>query len=339
MRQVMHARLRGRFLLFLAAGFAVIAVAASVAFARGSAPTVGTGVVVINTNLGYEGGAAAGTGMVLTKSGEVLTNNHVIRGATSIKIVVPGTGRLYSAKVVGYDVADDIAVLKAVGASNLKTVATSSKLAVGQAVTAVGNANGTGRLTSAKGSITGLHRSIVVSDDQGGSESLSGLIETNADLQPGDSGGPLLNRDGKVIGIDTAASTGFVFRSTAADGYAIPISKALSIAKQIEANHASTRVHLGPTAFLGIQVQPGAAGGFSSGVLIAGVVPAGPAAAAGLATGDLITAVDGRTMTSPTSVTSYLLTKKPGAKVTITYVDGFGATNSVSVTLASGPPQ
>src|SRR5262249_19256077 len=149
-----------------------------VALARTGAATIGSGVVVINTGLGYQSGAAAGTGMVLSSSGEILTNNHVIRGATSIKIVIPGTKHVYTARVVGYDVADDVAVLRAVGASHLKTVSTaaSAKPKIGQAVLAVGNANGTGRLVSARGSITGLHRSIVVGDDTGGSERFAGLI-------------------------------------------------------------------------------------------------------------------------------------------------------------------
>jgi S1-C subfamily serine protease len=334
-----------RLLAFVGGGLAIIGVVAGVALARtsaGGASPTGTGVVVINTTVADQG-SAAGTGMLLSSSGEVLTNNHVIRGATSIRIVVPGTGRAYTAKVLGYDVADDVAVLQAVGASNLKTVATAvgSKVAVGDPVTAVGNANGTGTLTSAKGSVTGVRKSIVVSDDQGGSESLSGLIETNAGLEPGDSGGPLINRAGKVIGMDTAASSGYVVRSTASDGYAIPIGKAVSIAKQIESGQASSRVHVGSTPFLGIEVQPAfARGGFSSaGVLVAGVVSGGPAASAGISAGDLITAIDGHTITSRSSLTSRLLTKKPGAKVTVTYTDQFGTGHSVRVTLASGPPQ
>jgi S1-C subfamily serine protease len=341
MREAIHLRTRRvgrRFVLLLASGLATLAVVAGVAFARADAPSVGTGVVVINTNLGLQGGAAAGTGMVLTKSGEVLTNNHVIRGATSIRVVVPGTGRSYRARVVGYDVTDDVAVLKAVNASNLKTVSTSTAtLKIGQRVTAVGNANGSGRLISARGTITGLRQSITVSDDQGGTESLTGLIRTNAALQPGDSGGPLKNSAGKVIGMDTAASTGFVFRSTASTGYAIPIGKALSIAKQVEAGRASARVHIGATAFLGIQVQGADVAG--GGVLVEGVVSGGPAAAAGLEAGDLITAIDGRAMTSPNTLMSYLLTKKPGNTIAVTYVDQFGETHSASVKLASGPAQ
>jgi S1-C subfamily serine protease len=326
-------RTQRRFLL-LVATVLVAAVATGVALARTDTTPIGTGVVVINTNLGYVGSAAAGTGMVLTSSGEVLTNNHVIRGATTIKIVIPGTKRSYTAKVLGYDVADDVAVLRAVGASHLRTVSTSSaSLRIGQAVRAVGNANGTGRLVSARGFITGLRRSIVVGDDSGGSESLAGLIETNARLQPGDSGGPLMNSSGKVIGMDTATSSRFI--SSAADSYAIPIGKALSIEKQVVAGHASSRVHVGATAFLGVQVQGGDAGG----VVLAGVVPGGPADSAGLAAGDVITSVDGRAVTTPSSLTSYLLTKKPGDTVTIGYIEAFGGSQTASVKLASGPPQ
>src|SRR5581483_10780311 len=163
----------------------------------------GTGIVDVRTTLGYEQGAAAGTGIVLTSSGEVLTNNHVIRGATAVRVVIPGAGRSYKAKVIGYDVSDDVAVLQLSGASNLRTASlgSSSSLKVGQHVTATGNAGGTGRLTSATGTITGR-------DEQNGSEQLTGLIETNAALQPGDSGGPLLDSSSHVIGMNTAASVG-----------------------------------------------------------------------------------------------------------------------------------
>ena len=110
----------------------VLGVASGSAFARTSATRLTTGVVVIKTSLGYQGGSAAGSGMVLTSSGEVLTNNHVIRGATSIRIVVPNTGRSYTARVLGYDVADDVAILQAVGGSNMSTVtASTSKITVG----------------------------------------------------------------------------------------------------------------------------------------------------------------------------------------------------------------
>jgi S1-C subfamily serine protease len=320
-------------------------VGAGLAFARNTA-TIGTGVVVVNTKLSYQSGAAAGTGIVLTSSGEVLTNNHVIRGATSVDVVVPGTTHHYSGKVVGYDVSADVAVIQLSGASNLKTasVGNSSTLTTGQAVKAVGNAGGTGTLTSATGTITGLAKAITVSDDQGGTEQLTGLIETNAALQPGDSGGPLLSSSGRVIGMDTAAATTFGFRTVAAnDSYAIPINTAITIAKQIESGRASAVVHIGPTAFLGVEIAETSNTGFGgtsvAGGLITGTVAGGPAASAGLTAGDVITAVNGKSISSPSAISSFIVTKKAGAKITVTYTDQSGTSQVTTVTLGSGPPQ
>jgi S1-C subfamily serine protease len=339
-------RFRIRLILVTVVALATLGVGAGFAFARNSTPAIGTGVVVVNTKLGYESGAAAGTGIVLTSSGEVLTNNHVIQGETSVQVVVPGTTHTYSGKVVGYDVSADVAVIQLSGVSNLKTASLgdSSKATAGQVVKALGNAGGTGTLTSAKGAITGLDKSITVSNDQGGSEQLAGLIETNAALQPGDSGGPLLTSSGKVIGMDTAASTSFGFRaSTASDSYAIPINTATTIAKQIESGKATAVVHIGPTAFMGVQIASAVGNGFgapsSTGAVIAGVVASGPAASAGLAAGDEIVAVNGQSISSPSAITSFILTKKPGAKITITYTDQLGTSHVTTVTLGSGPPQ
>jgi S1-C subfamily serine protease len=331
-----------RFALTLGA-LAVVAVSGAAALASTNAAPTGTGVVVIDTTLGYQGGSAAGTGMVLTSSGEILTNNHVIRGAATIRVVVPGTNHSYTAKVIGYDMTDDVAVLQAAGASNLKTVTTagSSTPATGSPVTALGNAGGTGRLTSATGTITQLRRSIVVNDDQGGAVRLSGLIGTNASVQPGDSGGPLLNSAGDVIGMDTAASSGPAFRSTSATvGYAIPIAKALTIEKQVVSGKATTRVHIGETPFLGVEIASELGRGSSTaGAVIEGVVSGGPAASAGLSAGDVITAIDGHAISSSTSITSVILQKKPGASVKITYQHQFGGSLTTTATLASGPAQ
>jgi S1-C subfamily serine protease len=329
-----------RLALILLMAVLAACIAASIAFARPRTASIGTGVVVIDTNLAYQGGQAAGTGMVLTPSGEILTNNHVIRGATTIKVVVPGTGHRYRAKVVGYDLSDDVAVLQARGASHLKTVtlANSAKVRVGQSVKAIGNAGGTGLLSKVTGRVTGVHRAITVSDDQGGSEHLRGLIETNAGLVAGDSGGPLLNKAGKVIGIDTAASTSFAFQQTSSsDGYAIPINRAAAIAKRIEAGKATAKIHIGPTAFLGIEVV---ANGYSgSGAMVAAVVSGSPADSAGLVPGDVIGEFDGHSISSPAKLTSIVASEKPGAHVSLTYTDQAGATHTVSLKLASGPPQ
>src|SRR5689334_20449938 len=132
-------RVHTRVVLLVVAGLVAVGVGAGLAFARGTATAIGTGVVVIDTNLAYQNGAAAGTGMVLTSSGQILTNNHVIKGATTIKVVIPGTTRTYGATVVGYSVSEDVAVLKLNGASNLRTVTTgnSSTVRIGQTVRAL----------------------------------------------------------------------------------------------------------------------------------------------------------------------------------------------------------
>jgi S1-C subfamily serine protease len=320
-------------------GFVAVAAggAALAATRSSSAATIGTGIVVINTNLAYENGSAAGTGMVLTSSGEILTNNHVIAGATTITVKVPGTTHSYKATVVGYDVTDDVAVLKLANASSLKTVSTGTAV-VGATVTAIGNAGGTGSLLSAKGSVTGLHKTITVSDDNGGTETLTNMIETNADLQPGDSGGPLVNAAGKVVGMDTAGSTGSGpyagYTSSQTDGYAIPIAKALAVVTKIEAGKSSTTIHVGGTAFLGVEVAQS-----YSGVALAGVVSSGPAAKAGLTAGDVITAIAGKSVSSTTDVQTIVLAHKPGDKVSVTYTDQSGVSQTTTVTLGSGPAQ
>ncbi len=308
-----------------------------------SAASVNDGIVDITTNLAYQNAAAAGTGMVLTSSGEVLTNNHVIRGATTIRVTDPSTGKKYSATVVGYDLAADVAVLQLKGASGLTTVSLgdSSKVQVGQAVTALGNAGGVGGAPiAATGTITGLGKSITASDGSS-SERLTGLLETNAAIQPGDSGGPLVDSGGNVIGMDTAASAGFAFESGGSDAYAIPINRALTIAKQIEAGHSAT-AHIGATAFLGIEVaavNDFMRGQTVNGAVVAGVVRSSPAARAGLTYGDVIVALNSHKIASPTTLTALLLKQSPGKKVQIRWIDQFGTSHIAHVTLASGPAQ
>ena len=232
----------------------MVLAASSSSLAAPSAAT--TGVVVVNTRLAYGGGGGAGTGIVLTSSGTVLTNNHVIRGADSIRVTVPSSGRSYTATVAGYSVSKDIALLKLRDAQGLATVRTgnSNTVEVGDRVTAVGNGGGAG-LTTKSGRVTGLGQSITISND-GEPFTLPGLIETTTPLRSGDSGGPLLS-GGRVIGIDAAASGGFLFRGSA-QGFAIPINRALKIAGQIEAGRRSSTVHVGPTAFLGVALARGA---------------------------------------------------------------------------------
>jgi S1-C subfamily serine protease len=327
--------------LFLAAlvlGTAALAVGLARATTRSAG--VGSGVVVIETNLGYQDAHAAGTGMVLTSGGEVLTNNHVIRNATDIRVVVPGTGRSYPAKVVGYDESDDVAVLQARGASHLQTVSPgdSDSLDSGEPVRALGNAGGTGSLRAASGSVTGIDREITVGDDQGGSERLAGMIETSADVQPGDSGGPLMDSSGHVVGMDTAASvTSGPGQPADSTGFAIPINRAMSIAGRIAHGDASATIHIGGTAFLGVQVVENSLGG--SGAVVTSVVPGSPADAAGLVPGDRITAVGDHAVSSPSDLTDIVAAQRPGAPVSAAYLDQAGAAQTVDVALATGPPR
>jgi S1-C subfamily serine protease len=298
--------------------------------------------VVVNTNLGYEDGAAAGTGIVLSSSGEVLTNNHVIRGATTVRVTDVSDGRTFAASVVGYDVSRDIAVLKLANAHGLKTasIGHSGDVKVGDRVKAVGNAGGTGSLIVASGRLTGLHRSITVSDDQGGSSRLTDLIQTSAPLQPGDSGGPLLSSRGRVVGIDAAASSSSQFQSSGGEGFAIPIDTAVAIARQIEAGHRSATVHIGPTAFLGVAVgQSGYYGQDVSGATVSQVVPGSAADRAGIVPGDVITSLGGHSVSSRTSLQSVLFQVSPGSALRLTWIDQNGYANSATVHPASGPPQ
>jgi S1-C subfamily serine protease len=331
------------------------------------AAAVDPGLVDINTTLGYQNAAAAGTGMVLTSSGEVLTNNHVVEGATSITATDLGNGQTYKAKVVGYDQSSDVAVIQLQGASGLKTapVGNSSSVTTGQPVVGLGNAGGKGGTPSvAAGNVTALGQTITASDQSASSsEQLTGLIQTNAPIQAGDSGGPLVSSSGQVIGMDTAASSGFQFQSStqnqATQSFAIPVNQALSIASQIEGGNASSTVHLGSTGFLGVQLAtsgsgipgggagngangvPGAGGsnaaGGSNGAVVAGVVPGSAVAQLGLTAGDTIVSFGGQTITSPTDIQKVMNGFHPGDKVSISWTDQLGQSHSGTVTLASGP--
>jgi len=355
------------------------------------AQRVDPALVDVVSTLGDQGASAAGTGIVLTSNGEVLTNNHVVRGATSIKVTDVGNGRTYTAKVVGYDATKDVAVIQLQNASGLTTanLGDSSSVQSGDSVTALGNAGGKGGTPSvATGAVTALNQSITASDEGSGanSEQLTGLIETNADIQPGDSGGALVNSFGQVIGMNTAASSGTQFQSesgqsAAVQAYAIPIDNAESIAKQIEAGQGSSTVHIGATAFLGIESDgsssgsgsgsgSGDSGGFgdgsgfgsgfggfgdgsgsgsqgdgsgtngsgtSNGVTIAGTLSGSAAANAGLAAGDTITSVGGQAVSSTSDIQQALVKYHPGDKISVSWVDQSGQSQTATVTLASGP--
>ena len=203
-------------------------------------------------------GVGDGSGMVITTSGEVLTNNHVVDGAELIEVQIGGTGPSYNARVIGTDIAADIALLQIQGASGLAPVRTgaSAAVAIGDPVVAIGNALGRrGPPSATQGRVTGLDRTITATDETGQSaETLTGLIQVDANVVPGDSGGPLVDRSGKVIGMDTAASSRhFRFRTGASEGFAIPIATALSVAQQIRTRASSNAAApSGPVAPMGV---------------------------------------------------------------------------------------
>jgi S1-C subfamily serine protease len=324
------------------------------------AAQVDPGLVDVNTTLGDSNERAAGTGIVLTANGEVLTNNHVINGATQISVTDIGNGQTYQADVVGYDRSDDIAVLQLVNASGLKTasIGDSGKVTLNQQVVAIGNAGGVGGTPSvAGGTVTDLNQSITASDDSDGtSEQLTGLIQVNANVQPGDSGGPLVNTAGQVIGIDTAASAGTQIQaSQSGAGFAIPINKAGDIGKQIFAKQASANVHIGATAFLGVKVSSGAQNGggqggaqngggngnFGNGGVagadVQAAVPGTPADQAGLTDGDVITTLNGKAIASSDALTTALQAFHPGDSITLGWTDVQGQTHTATLQLGTGP--
>jgi len=355
--------------------------------AQAVAAKVAPAVVDITASLRFTGQIFEGTGIVLTSSGLVLTNNHVVDGSTALTATITSSGRRYPAQIVGTDATEDIALLRLVGVTGLKTVAVgdSSKVKLGTPVVALGNAGGAGGApTVTSGSITALNRTITASDAGANtSETLHNMLQTNAPIAEGDSGGPLSNAAGQVIGIDTAANTQSFGGPGTNQGFAIPINRALTIARQMAAGHGSATIRLGQPAFMGIAVastSPSAAGSADSpqqqlqqlqrtadrfgggtdssgrclpsgagnpvpasiapartGTLIAGAFCNEPAAAVGLAGGDVILAINGRAVGPPASLTGVLARYHPADHVSVTWMDTDGQRHTSSLVLSAGP--
>jgi S1-C subfamily serine protease len=331
------------------------------------------GVVDVASDLRYLQETAKGTGFVIdAAAGLILTNNHVIAGATSVTVTLVTSGRSYPARILGYDRADDVALLQVRGVPGLKAVriGSSARARVGMPVLAIGNEGGQGGSpTVAPGVISSLDRTIIASDQSSDlTETLYGMLETSADIRPGDSGGPLAGPDGRVIGISTAAGG-----STVYSGYAIPIDRAVPIARQIAAGRPGPRIQIGLPAFLGVLLpdsnstdprrqasqelhQTGAVSGSGSGctsgdttatpssiasagtgALVDGVLCGTPADQAGLFAGDVITSVGGQPVTSPRSLTALVSRFRPGSRVALAWVAPGGSLHTALVVLAAGP--
>ncbi|MDQ2815020.1 MAG: S1C family serine protease [Actinomycetota bacterium] len=333
------------------------------------------GIVDVDANLQYLNETAEGTGFVINAAaGLVLTNNHVIDGATSVTVTAVMSGKRYHAKILGYDRSDDVALLQLPDTTGLKavTIGDSSDVTVGTSVLAIGNEAGQGGSpTVAPGVISSLDRTIKASDQTSGeTETLYGMLQTNADIRPGDSGGPLADAAGQVIGLDTAAGGATVY-----SGYAIPVKQALSIASRIAARQASPDIQIGVPGFLGALVsnsrstspqlqasqQKRQTGGVSSarsscingaattvpahiaparsGALVDGVLCGTVAATAGLFAGDVITSIDGRAVSTPSSLTGILSRYRPGRAVSLAWVSPGGSLHTALITLGTGPAQ
>lgn len=292
---------------------------------------------------------AAGTGMIITPSGEVVTNNHVVVDATTIRVRIYGQRTLHRARVIGVDPSKDIAVIQIEGVSHLPTVTfgNSAQVKVGTPVVAIGNAlDLSGAPTVTEGIVSALGRSITASDSllPGGSEHLTGLIQTDAPINPGNSGGPLVDSSGQVIGMNTAVLASAGSTPTSGIGFAIPSDRIVRIADEIRAGHKGNGIELGAPALLGVVVendnpaiQAEYSLGTAHGALVLQVLAGSGAAHAGLRPGDVITGVDGHSVTNATELKDLIVAHKPGTSITVQWVTTSGRTEHASALLIAGP--
>jgi S1-C subfamily serine protease len=308
------------------------------------ADKVDPALVNINTTLAQ--GRAAGTGMLISSTGEILTNNHVIADATSIKVVIGGKGASHDAKVVGYDVTEDVALLQITDSvKDLPTIVFGdpSGVKVGDPVVAIGNAGGVGGTPSAtEGQVTALDQQVTASDGQGESETLEGMIQIDAPIQPGDSGGALIDSSGRIIGMNTAAAGGGQFSQNSGSdiGFAIPIDNAVNIVSQIRSGNETSKVFIGDRGLLGVQIEDinGQSAPVSSGALVVGVENNSGADEQGIQTGDVIVEANGKPVTDSASLRTALGTFHAGESVSVSWVDSSGNHHDASVKLVPGPP-
>jgi S1-C subfamily serine protease len=302
-------------------------------------------IVNITTRLS-NGGAAAGTGIVISSNGLVLTNNHVIADTTDLRVENSATGEIDRAKVLGYDVTADVALIRIEDASGLRAapIGDASGVSVGDAVVGLGNAGGDGGAPSvAAGLVTALDQRIVASDTDGSSETLTGLIQVDAGIQPGDSGGPLVDASGHVIGIDVAASRDdprFSFSGgQAGEAYAIPIQQALRVAKRITSGVGGPGIHIGATrGVMGIGVRSSRFGSGVSGAEVSQVESGSGADEVGISRGDVIIAIDGTDVASASELTRVMAPYSADDTVRVTWLDESGTRHRATIELDSAPP-
>ncbi|WP_052462703.1 S1C family serine protease [Nigerium massiliense] len=291
-------------------------------------PQVQRGLALIRVT--SPGQSGAGTGMVLTPDGQVLTNYHVVRSTSLVRVTIAATGKRYDAKLVGRDATRDVALLQLQGASGLEPVTIDHHpVAVGDTVVAAGNASGQGYITAFSGKITATDQSIRVrgQSEYDPEENLRGLIETDAHAEPGDSGGPMFDDTFEVMGMTTAGST-----RGEASSYAVPISEAMSVVDQVRRGDESGTVVIGPKPYLGIIAERAES---SAGVPVNSVESGSAAAGAGVETGAHITELDGRPVRSHAELSAVLDSLQPGDKVTLKWTTRGGERRTAEITLGT----
>jgi S1-C subfamily serine protease len=303
---------------------------------------IDSAVVDITADTATPGGEVAGTGMIITSNGEVLTNNHVIDDDVDIQAQIDGTGRRYQVKVIGYDATDDVALVQLEGASGLPTVpiGDSSQLSVGDAITVLGNAEGKGGTPAeVAGAVSGLNSQITASDDSGDDETLTDMIEVNAAIEPGDSGGPEIDSNGQVIGMTTAGQTSGnpAQENGSTIGFAIPINKAMQIISEIRSG-SGNHIHIGDAALLGVEVSddqpPSCVSTLAkTGAWVEQVEPNSPASGSAIAACARIIGIGGHAVANQNDLHTAMESFQANQSVTLTWVDASAVTHTATITL------
>jgi S1-C subfamily serine protease len=303
----------------------------------GLTASVAPGTAMIEVDFLHNLNGGGGTGLVLTPSGLLLTDEHVVTGASGITAQIRGTGTTYTAALIGVDLAEDVALLQLQGASGLRTIVPgrSSGALVGDPIMVIGYPDGPAP-TPATGRITGINESVHISgapaqpnrsDDP--KVTYSGMLHTSVRGRPGMSGGPLVDSAGLVIAMAQVGSR--------ADNYDLPIERALGAAREIAAGHASADRLIGAPADLGVVARNRVGTGGTPGAEVVTVYGGSPAESAGVRVGDVITAIDGAAVASAVELRQVLAGHRPGDRVTLTWTDAAGRQHSVRLTLARGP--
>jgi S1-C subfamily serine protease len=267
---------------------------------------------VVTISADIDNGVGIGTGMIITEDGEILTNSHVVSGASEIRVRLAGESEPREVTLLAEDVGNDLAILRMSG-DGFEPVrfADPGSVRLGDQVVAIGAALGLdGDPSVTLGIVSALDRSV-------GQQNvfLNGLLQTDAAISSGNSGGPLVNAAGEVVGVNTAVARDTSIFTATNVGFAISVGEALPV---IESLREEARGEVREEAFLGIGLEDRRDGG--QGVIVSGVQPGTPAETVGVMVGDLIVAVDGSTTAGSAALIAAIRDKSPGDTVTVAVV-------------------